>query len=201
MTDQPVDGLGPRLRGAASRLLELVRAIADTDPEEIEATARRLGSSRRYLAPVAWVAGMLVLVVRGIGLLLTNWRRLALEALPATWVWLTMWSLRHGDRQAPPLHDLTVIGVVLAVVAASVASIAALWCNCVFGFAISRSHVSVLPAIRQTWPFRRRLLGGGIVVGVGVATGFALIPNIESFWLYAGAVWAMYGILLSALVV
>src|SRR3954447_18128864 len=116
MTEQPES----RTRALVVRLVDAVKAVADADPEQIEATARRLGSSRRYLAPVAWVAGMLVLVVRGIRLLLTNWRLLALEAIPATWVWLTMWYLRHGDRQAPSLHDLTVIGVVLAVVAASV---------------------------------------------------------------------------------
>src|SRR3954468_14282103 len=113
MTDQPVDGLGPRLRGAASRLLELVRAIADTDPEQIEATARRLGSSRRILAPVAWVAAMLVLVVRGIKLLLSNWRLLVLELVPATWVWLTVWDLRREGLRAPPLRDVTPGDVVL----------------------------------------------------------------------------------------
>src|SRR3954463_5951421 len=115
MTDQPVDGLGPRLRGAASRLLELVRAIADTDPEQIEATARRLGASRRYLTPVAWVAGMLVLVVRGIKLLFTNWRLLLIELVPATWVWVTLWDLRREGLRAPPLRNVTVSDVLIAV--------------------------------------------------------------------------------------
>src|SRR4051812_26863492 len=197
MTEQPES----RTRALVVRLVELVRAVADADPEEIEATARRLGSSRRYLAPVAWVAGMLVLVVRGIRLLLTNWRLLALELVPATWVWLTMWNLRHGDLRSTPLHEITVLTLLTAVGIASLASIAALWCNCVFGFAISQPQGSVRPAIRQTWPFRRRLLVAGIVVGAGDTTGFAAIPDLPTPWAHAGAVWAMYGILLSALVV
>ena len=45
----------PRLTSARTRVLGLVRAVADADPVQIETTARRLGSSRRYLAPVAWV--------------------------------------------------------------------------------------------------------------------------------------------------
>jgi len=178
-----------------------VSAVADADPEEIEATARRLGSSRRYLAPVAWVAGMLVLVVRGIRLLLWNWRLLVLELVPATWVWVTLSDLRHEGLRAPPLRDITVLDVLLAVSVAAVASLAALWCNCVFGFAVSQPHPRVRPAIRQTWPYRRRLAVASVVVGAGVATGFAVIPRLDSVWVYAACVGAMYGIMLSSLVV
>ena len=197
MTEQPES----RTRALVVRLVDAVRAVADADPEEIEATARRLGSSRRYLAPVAWVAGMLVLVVRGIRLLLTNWRLLVLELVPATWVWFTLWDLRREGLRAPPLQHITVAEVVLTVSVASVFSIAALWCNCVFGFAVSQPPTRVRPAIRQTWPHRWRLVVAGVVVGAGVSTGFAVIPRLDDVWVYLGAVWAMYGIMLSSLVV
>src|SRR3954466_6538503 len=176
MTDQPES----RTRALVVRLVDAVRAVADADPEQIEATARRLGSSRRYLAPVAWVAGMLVLVVRGIRLLLTNWRLLVLELVPATWVWLTLWDLRREGLRAPPLQHVTLGDVVLTVGFASVFSIAALWCNCVFGFAVSQPPTRVRPAIRQTWPHRWRLVVAGIVVGAGVSFGFAVIPRLDS---------------------
>ena len=195
------DGAASRLRSGVVRLIDAVTAVADADPEQIEATARRLGSSRRYLAPVAWVAGMLVLVVRGIRLLLTNWRLLALELVPATWVWLTLWDLRREGLRAPPLQNVTVGDVVLTVSVASVFSIAALWCNCVFGFAVSQPPTRVRPAIRQTWPHRWRLVVAGVVVGAGISFCFAAIPRIDAFWVYLGAVWAMYGIMLSSLVV
>jgi hypothetical protein len=189
------------MRTAVVRMVDAVNAVADADPEQIEATARRLGSTRAYLAPVAWVAGMLVLVVRGIKLLLTNWRLLALELVPATWVWVTLWDLRREGLRAPPLRDVTTGDVILTVSVAAVFSIAALWCNCVFGFAVSQPPTRVRPAIRQTWPHRWRLVVAGFVVGAGVSTGFAVIPRLDSVWVYLGAVWAMYGIMLSALVV
>ena len=182
-------------------MLQAVDAVADADPEQIEATARRLGSSRRILAPVAWVAAMLVLVVRGIKLLFSNWRLLALELVPATWVWLTLWDLRKQGLRAPPLRNVTPEDVLLAVSVAVAFSIAALWCNCVFGFAISLPEPRVRPGVRATWPHRWRLLAAGFVVGTGVAACFALIPRLDQVWVYAGAVWAMYGIMLSSLVV
>jgi hypothetical protein len=183
------------------RLVEVVRAVADADPEQIEATARRLGSSRRYLAPIAWVAGMLVLVVRGISLLLTNWRLLLVEAVPATWIWFTMWDLRREGLRAPPLRDVTVGDVLLSLAVASAASVVVLWCNCVFGFAISQRRARLRPAIRDTWPFRGRLLVAGVVVGIGLVVSFAAIPRLDSVWVYAAALGATYGILLSSLVV
>ena len=201
MTETRRDRLETRLRRGVVRLVDVVGAVADADPEEIEATARRLGSSRRYLAPVAWVAGMLVLVVRGIKLLLTNWRLLLVELVPATWVWVTIWDLRREGLRAPPLKNISVEEVLLTVGFASVWALAALWCNCVFGFAITQRQPHLRPAIRHTWPYRWRLLVAGLIVGTGVCTGFALIPRLDSIWVYAGAVWAMYGIMLSSLVV
>jgi hypothetical protein len=200
MSERPAEGLGSRLVTAASRMVDVVNAVADADPDEIETAARRLGSTRSYLAPVAWVAGMLVLVVRGIKLLLTNWRLLALEIVPATWVWVTLWDLRREGLRAPPLQHVTVGEVVLAVSVAAASSIAALWCNCVFGFAVSQRPTRVRPAIRKTWPHRWRLVVAGFVVGAGIAAGFAAIPRLDSLWVYLGAVWAMYGIMLTALV-
>jgi hypothetical protein len=182
-------------------MLEAIEAVADADPQQIEATARRFGSSRRILAPVAWVAAMLVLVVRGIKLLMSNWRLLLIELVPATWVWVTLWDLRREGLRAPPLRDVTVGDVLLAVSVAATFSIAALWCNCVFGFAISLPEPRVRPGVRATWPHRWRLLAAGFVVGAGVAACFALIPRLDQWWVYAGAVWAMYGIMLSSLVV
>jgi hypothetical protein len=75
--------------------------VADADPTDIEAAARQLGESRRYLAPVAWAAGALVLLVRGVKLLFLNWRLTLVEFVPAAWLWLVMWDLKqHALRHA-----------------------------------------------------------------------------------------------------
>ncbi len=191
----------PRLTSARTRVLGLVRAVADADPVQIETTARRLGSSRRYLAPVAWVAGMLVLVVRGLKLLVSNWRLLLLELVPAIWVWLVMWDLHRQKLRNVPLGDPSLTEVLVAVGAASLAGVAALWCNSVFGFAITHERPQIMRAIRQTRPFRRRIVAAGILMGVVVTLGFAVIPRVQPEWVYYGFLGGMYGIMLTALVV
>jgi hypothetical protein len=190
-----------RLSTAIARLPELARAVADADPEHIEATARRLGRSRRYLAPVAWVAGMLVLVVRGIALLLSNWRLLLVELVPAVWVWVTMWDLHRQKLHSVPLRDPSAAELLTAVAGASVAGVAALWCNSVFGFAITHERPSIRRAIAQTRPFRRRVVAAGLLMGVVVTIGFAVIPQVKPTWVYYGFLGGMYGIMLTALVV
>lgn len=201
MTENRVERYAARLWRGVNRLLEVVRAVVDTDPDQIETAARRLGSTRRYLAPVAWIAGMLVLVVRGIGLLLSNWRLLVLELVPATWVWLIMWDLHRQKLRNVPIGDPSFEHVLTAVAASSLAGIAALWCNSVFGFAITHESPSVRRAIEQVRPFRQRVLAAGILMGVVVTIGFAVIPELKPRWVYYGFLGGMYGILLTALVV
>ena len=201
MTERRTDGYTARGRREATRLLEVVRAVADTDPEQIETTARNLGRSRRYLAPIGWVAGMLVLVVRGLGLLLSNWRLLLIELVPATWVWLTMWDLHRQKLHNVPLQDPTLTELLVAVAIASVTGIAALWCNSVFGFAITHDRPSIRRAIEQLRPFRRRVVAAGFLMGAVVTLGFTVIPELKPQWLYYGFLGGMYGIMLTALVV
>jgi hypothetical protein len=183
------------------RLIQAVRAVADADPEQIEATARRLGASRRYLAPVAWIAGMLVLVVRGLKLLVLNYRLLLLELVPAAWVWLTMWDLHRQKLHNVPLADASLGELLVTVGVSTMAGVAALWCNSVFGFAITYQPPEVKRAIQQTMPFRRRIIPAGILMGVVVTLGFAMIPQLKPEWVYYGFLGAMYGIMLTALVV
>jgi hypothetical protein len=59
-----------RIRLARATIVRLARAVADADSAQIESAARQLGHSRLYLAPLAWAAGALVLLVRGVKLLL-----------------------------------------------------------------------------------------------------------------------------------
>jgi hypothetical protein len=184
-----------------TRLVQAVRAVADADPVQIETTARRLGGSRRYLAPIAWVAGMLVLVVRGLKVLVSNYRLLLLELIPAAWVWVTIKDLHHQKLIDGPLREPSTTELLVALAIATIAGVAALWCNCVFGFAVTHRHPLVLRAIRQTRPYRLRVVAAGILMGVVVTLGFVVIPRIEPTWVYLGFLWGMYGIMVTALVV
>jgi hypothetical protein len=176
-------------------------AVADANSAEIESTVLRWGTSRRYLAPIAWAAGTLVLVVRGAGLLLSNWRLTLIELIPAAWIWLVMWDLRRHGLRATPLQTVTPAQLALAFAITIAASTAAFWCNAVFGFAIGQPRPRIRPAIRDARPYLGRLVAWGTGVGVLLTAGLIAIPRIESWWLYVAAVLALYGLMLVTLVV
>lgn len=144
---------------------------------------------------------MLVLVVRGLKLLVSNYRLLLLELVPAAWVWVTMWDLHRQEIRNVPLHGASLVQVLVAVGVATVAGVAALWCNSVFGIAITHQPPEVNRAIRQTRPFRGKVVAAGILMGGLVTLGFAVIPRLKPEWVYYGFLGGMYGIMLTALVV
>src|SRR5262249_46016434 len=129
-------GWAGRMRAQLERIVNFARVVADADADEIEAAAQKFGESRRYLAPVAWAAGAIVLGIRGVKLLILNWRLTLIQVIPALWVWLVLWDLKAHTLRAVPFRQITVGGMVLLVLLAVGLSVAAFWCNTVFGFAI-----------------------------------------------------------------
>lgn len=184
-----------------SRFVVTARAVADADPDEIEAAATEFGRTRPYLAPVAWAAGTLVLVIRGIKLLFLNWRLTIVELIPAAWVWLVLVDLKRHRLRAEPLQHFTFQSLVTGLAIAVAASIAAFWFNTVFGFAIThRPKPKVGLAFRQARPFFGRCAVLGSAMGVIVALGLAIIPRIEDGWLYWACLFGLYSFMLTCLV-
>jgi hypothetical protein len=185
-----------RLRTTLARIALAARAIADADPAQVEATARQLGESRRYLAPVAWGAGALVLLARGVKLLVLNWRLSLIELVPAVWVWLVLWDLKQGSLRHDSFREITLADMTLLGLVTIGASVAAFWCNTVFAFAITHPKPQIGLAVRQARRHLVPIVGAGVVLGVVVAVGLAAIPRIESRWLYLIASLGLYGLML-----
>jgi hypothetical protein len=195
--------IAPDQRKSASALAKVVataRAVADADPNTIEASARQLGESRRYLAPVAWAAGALVLLVRGIKLLLLNWRLTLIELVPAVWVWLVMWDLKQHALRGAPFRDLTVGGVIGITLVAIAASIAAFWCNTVFAFAITHPQPRLRPAEQQARPYLARIACFGAGLGAILTFAAIVVPRIGPTWLYVLTLGALYAVMLISFV-
>lgn len=188
------------MRARLKRLERMARAVADADASRIESAARALGESRRYLAPVAWAAGAIVLVIRGIRLLVVNWRLSLVQLVPAAWVWLVMWDLKQHALRGAPFRQFTVGGVVLLGIAAVGVSVAAFWCNTVFAFAIQREPPAIAPAARQAHAFLSRIVTAGSVVGVLLAGAAVAVPRIGVTWLYVGLLGAVLGVMLISFV-
>ena len=192
---------GGKIRGQLVRIVRFARVVADADAAEIEAAAQKFGKSRRYLAPVAWAAGAIVLVIRGIKLLILNWRLTLIQVIPALWVWLVMWNLKEHALRGAAFRQITVGGTILLSVLAVVLSIAAFWCNTVFGFAIDRhERPRIAPAARQANAHLGVIAVAGVVVGLLLAVAGIVVPRIGSTWLYIVALGGVLSVMLISFV-
>jgi hypothetical protein len=139
----------------------------------VERVVLRLSSSHHVLAPLAFVIGGFAMLFQGVRLLVTNWRLMLVQVLPAMWIWLVMLDLKahalHG-KSFHVLHGPVLIPIVLAIAAITAASF---FLNAVFGFAIVQPGAPrVRPAFTAARAHLRVVLGSGFVVGVllGLAT-------------------------------
>ncbi len=192
----PAAGETSRVAQVRAALGRTARAVADAEPAKIEAAAKELGESRRYLAPVAWAAGTIVLVLRGIKLLLLNWRLTLIELVPALWVWVIVWDIKEHALRGTPFRQFTAGGLILVVALASVASVAAFWCNTVFAYAITRTRPRIRPAVAQVRPHLRSVFAAGTAIGLVLGLAAMAIPRIHSTWLYLLTLGAVYGLML-----
>ena len=178
----------------------MARAVADADSETIEAAARRFGGSRQFLAPVAWAAGTLVLAIRGIKLLLLNWRLSLIQVVPAAWIWLVMYQLKQHSLRGVPFRHLTVLAAVLIFALCLVVSVAAFWCNVVFAFAIDEPPPRIRPAVQRAHRHWTRILGFGVLLGAALGCAAVLIPRIDSTFLYIVTLGAIRSVMLVSFV-
>lgn len=170
----------------------LVRSIADVDPHAVETAARRLGESRRWLAPLAWAAGTVVLFLDGVKLLVTNWRLSLIQLLPAAWIWLATWDLKSHLLERQGFRDVPVVVLIVLSIAILVCSIASYWCNTVFAMAIDGPPPPRLaPAIRRARAARPTILRWGLFVGSALIVATVIIPRTGRMWLFAAVLTAV----------
>lgn len=199
---ETVAAAGPRRRREIrlKKVWQLARAVADAEPGKIESAARQFGESRPYLAPVAWAAGTIVLLIRGVKLLVLNWRLSLIQLVPAIWIWLAMWDLKQHTLRGAPFRQVTLGGVVLVVALSIVVSTAAFWCNTVFAFAIDVLPPQIRPAIRHTNRHLAGIASFGLLVGGALAFAVAVVPRIGRVWLYVLTLGAVLGVMLISFV-
>jgi hypothetical protein len=155
------------------RIAALVAAIRDGDQAMVEDAVIRLSRSRRWLAPLALAVGALVMLFDGLRLVLTNWRLMLIQILPAMWIWLALFDLKlhalHG-KSFNVLKGPIVIPLVLAI--AVITSIC-FFLNAVFAFAIAGPPPpQIRPAVDEAHRHRTVVLGSGFIVGLmlGIST-------------------------------
>ena len=134
------------------RVSSLVRAIQDNDEASIEQAILRLSRSHRLLAPLALAVSAFVLLFDGLRLVLSNWRLMLVQILPAMWIWLAMFDLKAHvlrGRSFNVIRGPILIPIGLVIVALTVVSFVL---NAVFAYAVTQSRCTRDQAGRRAGP-------------------------------------------------
>jgi hypothetical protein len=159
-----------------------VRAISDDDVELTDAVVR-LSRSRRVLAPLALCVGAFAMLIDGLKLLLSNWRLMLVQIVPAIWVWAAMLDLKIHVLHGRSLHQIRgpiLIPIGLVTLALTMASF---FLNAVFAFAIAGARPPDIRAAfkRARENLRSVMLFGGIV-GAALALALTVAPRWGPPW-------------------
>lgn len=172
-----------RAHPMSGRIAALVRAIEENDDAKIEAAVLRLSRSRRGLAPLAFIVGAFVMLVDGLRLLVSNWRLVLVQALPAMWIWFAMYDLKahllHG-KQFSVIRGPILIPFSLVIVALTVVSFIL---NAVFAFSIAEPGIpEVQPAFARARRHWVPIVSSGVVVGSALAFATMVVTRWGRPW-------------------
>ena len=161
----------------------LIAAIRENDEARVEELVLQLARTRRVFAPLALAVGAFVMLFNGLRLLVTNWRLILVQALPAMWIWAATYDLKAKVLRGEQFRDIRG-PVVLVLFAAVVAlTVAAFYLNAVFAFAISQPGAPDLRAgFHRARRHVRAVAGWGTGVGVALAVATMLAPRWGKGW-------------------
>jgi hypothetical protein len=176
------DGRDARRFPLWSNVGRLVSAIRADDEVAIEAILR-LSRSRRIFAPLAFTVGAFAMLLKGLRVLLSNWRLTLIQVLPAVLIWLAMFDLKahvlHG-KSFNPIRGLVLIPINLGIVALTVGAYVL---NAVFAFAIvGPGPPAVATAFARARGHLRPILVAGAVVGLLLGFATTVVPRWGSPW-------------------
>jgi hypothetical protein len=172
-----------RLGSLGSRVRSLVSAIQSNDEEQIENAILRLSRRRREFAPLAFAVGAFVLLFNGLRLIVSNWRLMLVQILPAMWIWLAMFDLKAHMLHGKSLHVVRgpiLIPIGLVIVALTVVSFLL---NAVFAFAIAQPG---RPEVDRGFAEARRhaapVVASGVIVGLALAFATTVVTRWGHPW-------------------
>ena len=175
-------GAAPATR-RLDRVRSLVEAIRHGDDALVERAVLALSRSRRYLAPLAFLVGAFAMLFTGLRMLVTNWRLLLIEILPAMWIWLAMLDLKVRVLKG---HSFTILhGPILIPLVLLVAGITALsfYMNAVFAFAIARpGPAQIRPGFAEARRHLGPILAWGLSIGVALGIATLVFPRWGRWW-------------------
>ena len=166
-----------------ARVKELIHSIRNGDEAMISQAVVDLSQRRRYLAPLGFLIGAFAMLFEGVRMLVTNWRLLLIEVLPAMWIWAAMLDLKIHALHGRTFHVIR--GPILIPLIAVVALItaASFYLNAVFAFAIATPGP---PQIRSGFVKARQhirtVTAWGFSIGLALGVAVLVFPRWGRWW-------------------
>ena len=175
----------------------LIVSIREGDEHKIEDAVLQLSKKRRIFAPLALVVGAFVMLFSGLRLLVTNWRLMLVQVLPAMLIWATTIDLKAHVLRGKEFHDIRGPIVLVLFAVAVLVTTAAFYLNAAFAFAISQPGS---PQLRTGFLEARKHARAILLWGVGTGLGLGVAAILAPRW---GLGWfaLLLGIVLAVLMV
>lgn len=168
-----------RRRRVRQLFRRLIVAIRENDEQKVEEAVLQLARTRRIFAPLALAVSAFVMLFSGLRLLVTNWRLMLVQALPAMWIWAATYDLKAHvlrGKEFNAIHGPIVLVLMVGVV---LITIAVFYLNATFAFAISEPGS---PDLRAGFRQARKHLKAVTVWGTGVGLALAVATMLAPRW-------------------
>ena len=174
----PAEAAEGRLRRARVGIGKIIRGILDADSAAVEKATLELSARSKWLAPLAFAAGAVAMTVVGVKPLLRNWRLTIIEFVPAGWLWLSMYNLKHHTLDGTTVKHMHLFWFIPVAALYIGLAVLAFWCNAMFAVSLANNDRSVRHAARAAWVHRPLLIRWGVIIGVAHAIVAIFISRI-----------------------
>ncbi len=158
-------------------------SIREGDEQTVEAAVLQLSSRHRLLAPLALTVSAFVMLFNGLRLLVTNWRLMLVQVLPAMLIWAVTLDLKAHVLRGKEFHDIRGPIVLVLFAAAVLVTVAAFYLNAAFAFTISQPGPPRLRAgFEQARGHAGTILAWGTGTGLGLGVAAILAPRWGLGW-------------------
>jgi hypothetical protein len=166
----------------SKRLRQLIVAIREGDEQRVEEVILQLSRRKRIFAPLALAVGAFVMLFSGLRLLVTNWRLMLVQILPAMLIWAVTLDLKAHVLYGRQFHVIRGPIVLLIFVAVVLVTTAAFFLNAAFAFAISQPGPPQVAAGFHQARGHPAVVWWGAGSGVALAVAAVLAPRWGIGW-------------------
>jgi hypothetical protein len=166
----------------STRLRRLIAAIREGDEQRVEEAVLQFSRRKRIFAPLALVVGAFVMLFSGLRLLVTNWRLMLIQILPAMLIWAVTLDLKAHVLYGRQFHTIRGPIVLLIFAAVVLVTAAAFFLNAAFAFAISRPGPPQVAAGFHQARGHPAVVWWGAGSGVALAVAAVLAPRWGIGW-------------------